>query len=768
MKYSLKLIAWMGLSLSATVLSAAPETKPAPDTPEAAEQRRQIAEKYRRQYARNSDKLAVTDLKPLTANAAVFQRFELQFQVDGRFENPFDPDQIRVDATVTRPDGSTATVPAFFMQQYESADGETRLESNVKYRPPGETSWRLRFTPTQPGEYKIVLTAVQADGQRVSSEPVSFTASAAEHPGWVTVSKRNPQYFETSADGKLFYPVGVNIPWTRTAQGKSKPELGRPDGTFEYYFGKAKGNMTATRVWQCHYGWLEWMPQPEAPPTNSWGAYGGVTHYNQAVARAFDRVFELGEESNLRIMLVLDDNDEHQRTPATGWPWHAWAANPYNRINGGPCEKADEIFTDPAARAGYKKRLRYIMARWGYSPSLWAINVWNDRTSPPPFVLPWLKEMHAYTHELADQWRPIIFGTNFGFEAQKISDYAQAEESRVYPGKPSVKQEAYYTHDAEYFNDTVRFELWKHLTRGYGGVMVWPHARVDNHGGWHTFAGPMNFVKDLPLNAYPFKPADVKVVSAVIDGESQQPASRIMAMQTYGDVPHWAARATENRFEVDLSGGSQFMPGLCGRFYGDRKQQWRNDPTFVFTLPADGHFILDVNELSGDEMKLVATNKGQPLFEFPLEGSARRPPTKEQKFIRIPLKAGEYELNISLQGPGSDWLWIRRMLLSYAEPDAAKLLTAYGMASDRHAMLYLRNGTCGELPEKFLQRKPVKLRDVEVEIASLGTGKYDVVLYDVNENREISRQTMSADDGKLRVRIPQIDQHVAVKVVPAP
>jgi hypothetical protein len=495
--------------------------------------------------------------------------------------------------------------------------------------------------------------------------------------------------------------------------------------------------------------------------------YGGLSHFNQMVCSAFDQIFELAEQADLRIMLVLDDNDEHHITQEGKWIWHNWPANPYNRLNGGPCEKPLEIFTNEQARQAYRKRLRYVMARWGYSPSLWAINVWNDRPAPPPNSLPWLKEMRDYTHEVAGAWRPVIFGTNFQFDAQPISDYAQALEAEIYPGKPNVKQEAYYTRSAEWFVDTLRFELWKHLSRGYGGVMVWPHPQIDQHDAWPVFGAVKRFVADLPLNAEPFAPVQARVTSARID-ESAGGVSRILALQDYGDIPNWGARATRDRFEVDIASGSQFLPGMARKLYSSRRNvsAWRTEPTFVFDLPAAGSFVVEIRELSGRNTLLVR-DRGERLMEIEIPGSGRRMPVGEERYLRIPLAAGRHELTLSLEGDDAEWLDIRQLLVVYEEPDAARLLTVYGMASDRHAMLYLRNGTAGELPQTFLQKPAVQIDDVRIEITGLAAGRYATVVYDIDNGRDLRRSVVDHPGGALEVDVGKVDPHVAVKVVSA-
>lgn len=723
--------------------------------------RRALARSVRHQYARRGESLSIHSVRASAPSVGLYERFELSFQVDGAYANPFDPDEVRVDAQITRPDGSTVTVPAFFMHPYESTDGRTRLESNVTYQPAGEPGWRLRYAPTQAGRHIVRLTAaLGATGQTAESQPIAFEAAPSDHPGYVRISPDNPLYFERTADRSLFYPTGVNLPWTRTRQRSHY--TGEPEKDYEYYFSKAAGQMSGTRVWQCHYAWLEWMPVPGEPADNSWSGYGGLNHYNQMVASAFDRVFELAEQARVPVMLVLDDNDEHQQAEKR----HAWPFNPYNVINGGPCEDPTGVFTSPEAQRAYRNRVRYILARWGYSPALWALNSWNDRVGAPPEVVAWLRGIHDYVHDLVGDWRPVIYGTNFRFDAQAISDYAQAEKGGLVPGKPNVIQEGYFTTNRKWFVETLREEVWTNLARGRGGVMIWPHPLVDQADAWSEFRAVTDFLKGVPLHRQVFEPVDARVISAKAIGTG---AMRALALAPYGDVPMWGVKATRERFSIDARGGSQFLEGMARKLYGQRRDRlaWRTTPTFLFDLPGEGNMIIEVGELAGSGMHLVATDRGRPLVDIPLEGEGRRRPSADQHFLRIPLAAGPHELAIGLEGPASDWLEIRKLVLVYRENDPTRILDAYGLASRDHAMLYLRNATRGELQQDLLGQDPVAVEDVAVEVRGLKRGAYRVAVFDI-ERGDVTHQYASDSDGsRLRLHLPKVDREAAVKIVPA-
>lgn len=59
-----------------------------------------------------------------------------------------------------------------------------------------------------------------------------------------------------------------------------------------------------------------------------------------------------------------------------------WKRNPYNRSNGGPVATVAGFFSDPEAINLYKKQIRYIIARWGYSKNLLCWELWNEVDAP--------------------------------------------------------------------------------------------------------------------------------------------------------------------------------------------------------------------------------------------------------------------------------------------------------------------------------------------------------------------------------------------------
>ena len=82
----------------------------------------------------------------------VFSPVELSADIVATYKNPFDPEQIAVDADVTAPNGKTTTVPGFYYApvRLETKSGAERLEPRpvpptfafgIRRRAKGGTGW---------------------------------------------------------------------------------------------------------------------------------------------------------------------------------------------------------------------------------------------------------------------------------------------------------------------------------------------------------------------------------------------------------------------------------------------------------------------------------------------------------------------------------------------------------------------------------------------------------------------------------------------------
>ena len=331
-------------------------------------------------------------------------KFEVAFRLSKTFANPFDPEEADLLGHFTAPSGAKTAVPAFFYQDYERhlADGREILT------PKGLPCWLLRFTPTEPGQH---IFSVTLNGQPLAAlKDQTFLAIASTQPGFVRRSKADPRYFELST-GQFFYPIGMNL---RSPSDNRKPysydfDLPEGKGTYvydDYYKRLADAGMNWARIWQCPW-WcgLEW--------TRQWPGFQGLGRYNLEGAWRFDYLLDQAAARGIYIDACLTN---HGQITVEHDIDRQWDSNPLNAAvgEGGPLERAADFYTNPLAAKLFRQRLRYIVARWGYSPHLmaWALfsemefteAYWRDAggrgddegTVRCPVVANWVGDMAAY------------------------------------------------------------------------------------------------------------------------------------------------------------------------------------------------------------------------------------------------------------------------------------------------------------------------------------------------------------------------------------
>lgn len=271
-------------------------------------------------------------------------------------ENPFDPDQIQVDATFTAPSGRQQSVPAFWFQDYTRAlvDGAQVLT------PAGEPEWRLRFTPSESGDHQLTLQ-IRTDGSSLVRSTINGFTVADRAPGtptgWVRTAADH-RYLETS-DGRPLRLIGANVCW------------GGPRATYDFDDWlpamRAAGQNFA-RLW-----FSPWSMGIEHTP-------GTLNRYDLGEAWEVDHVLQLAEQSGLHVLVAMDHHGMFMHNdPAWGGSNNFWTrSSPYAAENGGPCASPNDFFTNPAARTLYQKRLRYLIARWGYSPRMLSWQFFNE------------------------------------------------------------------------------------------------------------------------------------------------------------------------------------------------------------------------------------------------------------------------------------------------------------------------------------------------------------------------------------------------------
>lgn len=377
----------------------------------------------------------------------LYEKIELRVSLDASFSNPFDPAEIDLVAEFTAPSGKKWIIPGF-------------------YNPSAwDALWMARFAPDEPGDWRYVLSVRDREGS-ARSEQGGFTATGSGAPGYVRIAD-NGRYL-VHGDGSSFYPVGLwyNDSYERFGGGQISADgldrLKRRGGNFICFF---------------------------PTPLETMGT--GVGRYDQNRSGRLDQLFEWCEERGIKISWNLWF---HSYLSETIWGGGnaRWLTNPYRNV----CEAVDFFASEEAW--GYQEKLyRYILARWGYSPSLFLWFVIDEIDGTEGWARgdtlaaeAWSRRVHDW-FRANDPWGRPTTGTKCGAYPQywpggcRIFDIAAREiyEAQRWPmpkgarvdGKEELPLRASYL---QYAGESAK--LWREYGKpGIIGECGWSHTYYE-------------------------------------------------------------------------------------------------------------------------------------------------------------------------------------------------------------------------------------------------------------------------------------------------
>lgn len=338
----------------------------------------------------------------------LYEKFELTLDWGVTYNNPFDPDEVRLDATFTAPNGDQWVVPGFYYQEFRQYVPERGYE---ELEPVSDPVWKVRFTPVVLGTHRYEVTVVDARGeQQVASGTFEVVPSSAE--GFVRVGPLGERTFELTT-GEPFIMIGLNAYSTWTSN--SDPGLTSYRERMPL-LGEIGINTFRTQLTPNDYA-LIWSPN--VYDYGVWRHYGGLGHYNLASAWKLDEIMDMAEAAGMRVFFNIDQAlalSFYETTGAVGWE-----NNPYNVANGGMLNKPAEYFSNEEAKRHFKNQLRYLVARWGYSTTLlmwelfnefdWVVYEQKFTEEEQNAVLDWHVEMADYLDHIDPFEHPITTNT---------------------------------------------------------------------------------------------------------------------------------------------------------------------------------------------------------------------------------------------------------------------------------------------------------------------------------------------------------------------
>jgi hypothetical protein len=682
---------------------------------------------------------------PLSTVVDQYGKFEVQLALSATYNNPYDYDEIRVEATFTAPDGSSRQVDGFYMEDFQITNPATGGLSALPTK-----GFRVRFSPTQTGTWTYTLQCTNAAG--TGSFPAqSFQCVApgqAENKGFVHAGPTNYLYFDNQ---EQYIPVGENMAWQNN----------NPYVDYKKWVDKLSdkgGNFF--RLWLCHWGMsLEWKLNVSG--------FSGLKKYKQSSAFYLDWLFDYCANKGVYVMMCIN---HHGQVSSQVNP--NWSDNPYNSANGGPCQNTWDFFSNTQAKALHKNRLRYILARWGYQRSIMTWELFNEVNWTDNYeqhktaIADWHAEMAAFLKTKDPAARPV--STSYGNPQSEDPalwnnpdmDYTQrhyyfdspnleavlgagVKENLQLYDKPALIGEfglggsssGLLTLDPTGIH--LHNNLWGPLFSGSlgSGMTWWWDSYVEPGNLYHQFQGLSEVSRQMP-----FLEKNMKPVSVALGG----PAGDLKL----NTVLDWSALADTT---IQISSNGTVSPAtykLSQYLYGASwNTQYRRPPVFTVEMPQSGLFKVKTGNQFGTSPKLIIRVDGVQVLNLT--------PALNQEYS-VPLSAGTHVVRVDNQG--TDWMKIA----GYAFEGIGSAADAYVLlGEDQKTMAGWILNTDYNHVYVSANGAPDVLQGVQMQAGGMADGAYAIKWFDCLSGAFLSGDAVSVQNGQFLLEVPDFTWDMA-------
>ncbi|KAF0201785.1 MAG: glycoside hydrolase catalytic [Bacteroidetes bacterium] len=310
----------------------------------------------------------------------LYEKAEWQVSVNEKYSNPYDPADIALDMVLQSPSSREIILPCFF----------DPLEKDESLQ------WKARFMPQETGEYSYTFRLSRNGQKTEESSEKSFTVAASGKKG---ILHTHDFWTLRYDNGAPFRGIGKNISWESRDEDDSRYFKNLHEDkrfNYDYMLGKLQasgGNFF--RTWMIYWN----LPVDWKTVNNNSRYQNSGSAFNESGIKRMDELVELCDSLNIHVMLALESH--------VGYMGMGWDISSYNVKNGGFAKTPAEFFSLPESRQQYKNKLRYMVARYGYSPAIGAWEFFNEVDNamynvapedqiPADIVTDWHNEMSTY------------------------------------------------------------------------------------------------------------------------------------------------------------------------------------------------------------------------------------------------------------------------------------------------------------------------------------------------------------------------------------
>lgn len=698
---------------------------------------------------------------------------EFTVPVERQYENPYDPDEVSVTALFDPPGSDSAlSMPGFYIQPYEQVCAENcAAEELVTLDQP---EWRVRFTPTIVGRWTYVVDVRDRDGVRTVRQGV-FQVINSETPGFIRTSE-NSRYFAFE-NGAPYFPIGQNLGWSWEESG----------GIFAFErwldrLSAAGANYARVNVDVPWFIGLDWP-----------GPAGNYDSAQQAAWR-LDTILTMAEARGIYLQLTLIWHQAFAtyNAPPVSLPDDTprpdtstdWRNSPYNLANGGPLDRPSAVFHDATARALLRQRLRYIVARWGYSPHIFAWEIVDSIDGilgyTPVRARPWLEDMVSFVRQTdpydhlitagsydpaAKVWNlaPLDFIQVSYYQNRPLEDStdqitgALNAISRADNNRPVLLSEFslnpwFAPSEDDPTGVHIRNTIWAAAFSGSAGSAMswWWNSYIDRADLYHLYTPLALFSRDIPWTAPDLQPIQVALIT---ENPFIYGALRLDDFDRNfqdGSPPDTLYRLTA---DGAVPSTSQMSAYLYGQFNVERSRP----QTFIVTPPIDTELRVAVRSVSATAPAMLIINiDGSEVARVDFS------PGSKDILMTVPLSAGEHTL--VLDNLGQDWLQLEYIEIAQYRAPVRALALADRTRGVAAAWLHHRDYTW----PLVAQGGDLDPLNFSLRIPGMPSGIYRVTFWDTATGTVLGEESLTLtelSEGTLRVNLLPITSQLAVRAM---
>ena len=629
----------------------------------------------------------------------------------------------------------------------------------------GPAGWKVRLAPTEVGEYRVTARLHTAAGD-AEAAPIRFTAVASANPGFVRVSRDDPHYFVFD-NGSPFVPIGHDIAWKLQDVVDLFPKFAAHGENATYFIFRPSELL------------IEWSAL-------------GV--YDLERAAKFDAVVEAARRYGIYFKLSLDLHEAFN-------VGKRWKDNPYNRQRGGPCATPKEFYTSDAAWIQYRKRLRYTVARWGYSPNIMA---WEPvaemnggvqlRKLPSgeledDFLSPFYRKMAAELKRLDPHAR--LFTTSYDgdtsydrhwalpeIEYTQIHCYSLDDPGRTLPAwtreltgrfaKPLMFTEfGWGTEGPEPGMDPLGINLhdgiWGSMAAGAAGALDWWSTVIEANNLYFHFPPLRAFVTGVDFPRESFRPCRVTVA----------PAKQCARRQSVLSANLEWYRPPQNDLTIDAEGRLAAEAGLSGSLTARGKRNQSSSRRFHVDFPTTSTFSLYVEAVYRDallEMRLddhVIRTVPLPAENAHGRRNFYNERSKLWKCIYneiycVTVPPGRHTVSLENIVTNTGWIKAPAIIIEDFGPPRPATVDVLGLTGNRTTLLWLWNPAGHWL--NWWRAAPKPIAGINVKVEGLPIGRHRVEWWNTWTGAIESRTEMSTKDGSLLLAAPPVQRDLACRI----